>query len=742
MRILVYAALCGWLSTATLVAQPAAVNIISGNGQLACELCITGANVHLFDFDPLVVQVVDANKNPVKNYAVTWTVTSGSVYLSQQGGGGGNTTTTYTDNSGTASTPIGQTPAQQSGPQFTLQSIIVANAGSATATFYETQASPDPVSGLIDVYPCYVPSVNPACTAPLGETLTGVAGSTVGPSFGVSVYTNTNAPVPNVSLFIVNADNSIGPSTASPSIYCQTQPGAGAYTALTNAQGSATCNVQFGPVPFTGTRTYQIVVGGSLPRTAGNAPDTNFITGPQTYSAVPPTVGAVVVISGSNQTALAGSPLQPLVAAVYDTSSHPLQSQVVTWAATPSNAIQLNDVTSISDSNGLVEVAAPVLSTLANGTITVTATSNRSQTAAPATFLITATQPVVPSSLTIESGNNQTAVENAAFTNLLAVLVTGSNGLPMSGVSVSFAGNGPVALSVTSTTTNSNGVAMANATAGLVPGTATVTASIGGLSQVFTLTVLAPGPGLTTASFVNGADGQVGSISPCSIAAIVGAGVAPGGAGMPSVVGPLQYEVATDTVSFGTGSSAIPAPIFSVSNIPGQQRILIQVPCELQPGSVQVTVTVNGGAQTLNVNVLPASPGIFQTTMSDGVVRAVIERPDGSFVSLSNPARRGETDMVYVTGLGSVSPQVYTNTLPILYTPSTINTNDITVGINNSGVPVTAAQLSSDMIGVYNVQFQVPSDAPQGNNVPFSVAFLPPSSTTRLYSGPSSIPIE
>src|ERR1035441_8877803 len=114
-----------------------------------------------------------------------------------------------------------------------------------------------------------------------------------------------------------------------------------------------------------------------------------------------------------------------------------------------------------------------------------------------------------------------------------------------------------------------------------------------------------------------------------------------GGSGLPPVVGPLPYEVATDMVSFGTGSAAISAPIFSVSNISGQQQILILVPCEVTPGTVPVTVTVNGGSQTLNVNVLPASPGIFQTTMSDGVVRAVIERPDGSFVSPSNPARRG-----------------------------------------------------------------------------------------------------
>jgi len=208
-------------------------------------------------------------------------------------------------------------------------------------------------------------------------------------------------------------------------------------------------------------------------------------------------------------------------------------------------------------------------------------------------------------------------------------------------------------------------------------------------------------------------------------------------------VGPLQYEIATDTVSFGTGSSAIPAPIFAVSNISGQQQILILVPCEVTPGTVPVNVTVNGGEQTLNVNVLPASPGIFQTTMSDGVVRAVIERPDGSFASPSNPARRGEIVTAFVTGLGPVSPQIATNALPIWNTPSIVN-GQVIVGINNEGAPVTTAQLSPDIIGVYYVEFQVPTDAPQNNNVVFSIGVVPVGATQPIYSnsGGSRIPVQ
>jgi uncharacterized protein (TIGR03437 family) len=738
MRILVFAVLCSVLSTAALEAQPAAVTVISGNGQLTCQLCLSSPFQY---FDPLVVEVTDANGNPLPGVQVTWAVTSGNAYFGQ-GGSGVSSIVTNTGTTGQTTAVIGQQAAEQSGPQFGAVSTITASAGNATATFYESQsaAALNQQQAVNDVYVSYG-------NAPIvgGPPISGVAGSASPTSnFSMSVFTNTGTGVPNVALFLLNPDGSIGPSPTVPSAYCQTQAGAGNYTTLTNAYGVATCNVAFGPVA--GTGTYKIITGGSVPQTAGNPPDTNFESGALNLSVTAPSVGAVKVKNGNNQpTALAGAQLQALVAEVVDTNGNPLQGQAVRWAATPVNAIQLNNETTSSDSNGLVTVENPVLSASASGTITVTATST-SNASAVATFTLTAQQPVTVGSLTIPNGTpqSQTAVEGLAFTDQLAVMVTGTNGQPMSGVTVSFVSAGvSITLSATSTTTNSNGVALVTATAGLTPGTATVTASIGTFSQAFTLNVLPPGPNLTAASFLNGADGQVGSLSPCSIAAIAGSGVAPGGAGLPPVMGPLQYEVATDTVSFGTGSAAIPAPIFSVSNIPGQQQILILVPCEVTPGTVPVTVTVNGGQQTLNIKVQPASPGIFQTTMSDGVVRAVIERPDGTFASPSNPARRGELVTAFVTGLGSVSPQIATNSLPIWNTPSFVN-GQVIVGVNNEGAPVTTAQLSPDIIGVYYVEFQIPNDAPQNNNVVFSVGVVPVGSTQTYYSAPgeSKIPIQ
>ncbi len=738
MRILVFAILCCVLCTAALQAQtPTAVTVISGNGQMTCLGCNNAPFQHP---DPLVAEVTDANGNPVNGAEVVWTVSTGNAFFFQNGTSL-STVTTITGNNGQSTVNFGQPQAFEVAGQFGAVSTITAASGSAAATFYETQAAGlNPGPNTIDIYPSWA-------NTPQASPITGLENS-AGTPFAMDVYTALGVGVPNVAVFLLNAAGTdangnpiytVGPSTTAPSVYCATQLGAGQFTSLTNAAGVATCNVMFGQVP--GPGTYQLITGGAQ-ATSVSVADGNFNTGSWSFTVTAPTVGGVRVFSGSPQSGVAGQTLQPLVAEVVDTTSKPLAGQIVKWAATPASYLQLNSATTTSDVNGLVQQATPVLSTSATGTITVTATSTINSSAV-ATFTINATQPIVVGSFAIQGGNNQTALEGAAFTNQLAVVVIGSNGLPVNNATVAFAPSGPVTLSGTSATTNSSGVAAVTATAGITAGQATVTASIGGLIQVFSLTVVPPGPNLAVSSFVNGADGQVGSISPCSIAAIVGTGVASGGSGLPPVVGPLSYEVATDTVSFGTGASAISAPIFSVSNAGGQQQIVFLVPCEVTPGAQPVTVTVEGGSQTLSLNVLPASPGIFQTTQSDGVVRAVIERPDGTFASPTNPARRGETDTAFVTGLGSVSPLVSTNSLPIPETPSTVN-GTVIVGINNSAVPLTGAQLSPDMLGVYTVQFVVPNTAPQNNNVVFSVGLIPVGSTQTYYSNStgSKIPID
>ncbi len=350
------------------------------------------------------------------------------------------------------------------------------------------------------------------------------------------------------------------------------------------------------------------------------------------------------------------------------------------------------------------------------------------------------------SGLQIVSGNNQTALVNAVFALPLVVQVNGSNGQPAANVGVQFSVTGPASLSSSTVNTDSNGRAQVSVQGGATAGSVTVTVTVSSFTQTFSLTVMPPGPTLAASNFYNGADFQAGSISPCSIATIIAPGLAPGIQGVVtpgSLFGPLPYLLASDAVSFN-GTSA---PIFNVANVSGQQQITVQVPCEVAPAaSVPVTVTVGSAPPaTVNVPVLAASPGIFQTTMSDGVLRAVIVRPDGSFVSLANPARRGEVVRAYATGLGVTSPTVGTNATAIPGADAVVQ-GIVVMGVTNTagqgeGVRVSSARIAPDLIGVFEIPFEVPSDAATGNNVSFSIGVIPAGSSTPIYSATAKIPI-
>jgi len=337
------------------------------------------------------------------------------------------------------------------------------------------------------------------------------------------------------------------------------------------------------------------------------------------------------------------------------------------------------------------------------------------------------------------SGDSQTAPASQPFGQPLVVQVNGSTGQPVANFPVNFTVSGPATLSAASATTNASGRAQINVTAGATQGNVTVTATAGSFTQTFSLTVIPPGPVLTTGGFLNGADFQQGALSPCGVATIKGAGIASTVQGVVvpgNIVGPLPYQLANVKVSFSNSQ----APIYNVANVNGQQQVTVQVPCDVTPGNVAVSVNVSGGNGTINIPILPAAPGVFQTTNSDGVSRVVAVRPDGSFVSIENPARKGETIRAYTTGLGAVTPPIGTNSIPVPGTDSVV-VGQVIVGVNNSGTRLIQARLAPNLIGVYEVAFEVPSDVPAGNDIVFSVGINVAGDSQTRYSAGTKIPI-
>ncbi|SPE34398.1 Ig domain protein, group 1 domain protein (fragment) [Candidatus Sulfopaludibacter sp. SbA3] len=431
---------------------------------------------------------------------------------------------------------------------------------------------------------------------------------------------------------------------------------------------------------------------------------------------------------------------QQLVAQVNAQGGGTLSGQNVNWSVNPASAGTLTSVTGTSDVNGRVSNNL-TLSGSAAGTVTVTV-SLASNASFRASFTITAIPLITAGTITKAGGDGQFAIVSQQFTNPLVVQVTTNTGALAAGIPVSFGASGGAILSATSVSTGS---AQVTVTAPAIAGAITVTASVSGLPAVtFNLTASPPGPTFTANSFVNAADQKVGSISACGLATIIASGIAPGVQGTVSAnafgFGGLPTSLAGDTVTFGGAL----APIVSVANISGSQQLTFQVPCNATTGSNSVSVSVGGGSAATTVSVLPYSPGVFQTTtiiaLSSGgnYPMGIFVRPDGSFVSQTNAARKGEVITAFVTGLGAATPSVGNNALPLPTAISTANANPV-VGVANQGVPVISAQLSPNLVGVYQVSFQIPSSIPSGTQV-FSVGV--PSGGQTYYSLGSAIPIQ
>jgi uncharacterized protein (TIGR03437 family) len=753
-RYFIFAAILACLLCVQLApAQtPASIVTVSGNGQIFCSCpAASGIDPLTGTFYPMVVLVKDANGKPLANATVNWNFTSPTGF----GSFFGNVSTTTTAADGTTSNQFVPGGGAQGTPSTPPTSFfITATAGTATATFSLTQAyNAFGGSGQIAENTTSLPQAiagDPiiASSGQQGYIFEGQAFQ----SLTMAVKTVGGTAVPGVSVRIINFQSS-------PTASCVTGSGADPGSVLTDANGTATCTPVFNG---TGSGTFELVVGGvplcNCSQDPPNATDLqahNNLTGTNIldyYLNVPPPLpmqvspavpSSVAVASGSGQSATAGTALGlPLVAVVNTQGGGTLSGQAVTWSVSPGGAATLSNNTSTSDSSGQVTTNV-TLNINAVGAVTVTATLN-SNPSLKATFTITAISAITVGGLSKVSGDNQSAIISGTFANPLVVAVVSSTGAPVPGIPVNFAASNGAILSATQQSTGSNGRAQVTVTAPATAGTVIVTATAAGFTQTFNLTVSPPGPTLTANSFVNAADQQVGSLSPCSLATINAAGLVSGVQGVVSSslfgLGPLSSTLGTDTVMFGN----TPAPILNVGTLGTQQQLTFQVPCTAAPGSNAVTVAVGAGSATATVNLKPASPGVFQTstplTLANGSTypMGVFLRPDGTFVTPANPARKGDTIVAYVTGLGLATPSVPTNALPLPTAISTAN-NTLVIGLANQGVSLVSAQLSPDLVGVYVVSFQIPTTEPSGNQV-FSVGVTV--GGQNYYSAGASIPIQ
>jgi uncharacterized protein (TIGR03437 family) len=685
------------------------VSIASGNGQLVCVNCPLGAT----QFAPLAVQVNDAAGGPVANATVTWTDT--------QPDGQVTVATSSTNVNGQATYALGP-QGLVFGPSF-FPFSVVASALGTSVQFVETSAL---ASGTL------APFAVTLVSASVTPALTGAVGTTGATPIVLNVA-ETNLFFGNPALAGIQVRLQAG--TTGPSVSCATQPGQQPGTVLTDSTGTARCTPVFGGQ--LGSGTYTIVVG-------DNPGIISPLTAALNVTAGPPAI--IKYISGNNQRVNSGVKTPyALTAEVTDTSGNPSNAAAVTWSVTAGAATLTSAVTS-SPSTGLV--SAFVTPTVGPVSVKVALTGNTS-----VQYTFTVNVNTIVTALQVVSGSGQEAVEGAPFTAPLIVQVN-DNALLVQGATVNYAvTSGSATLSAPTSGTNAEGQAQVTATAGATPGPVVITASVVSgtttYTQTFDLTVLPP-LGVTAVVNAAGFDQSPLAASPCSLVTIYGTGLATGLQGLVLPFIAPQYQVAGVSVQFG----GVPAPILYVANFNGVQSLSAQVPCDVPsstavpPATVPLVVTVDNVAfPAFAVPVTPYSPGIFQFADSDGQTRAVLVREDGSFITVNNPAQPGDTLRMFVTGLGQTTPPLFTDEFDPLsdqtgtWVPQNLPVNaGVIVGVDNGGALVLSAKYAYGMVGVYEVDFQVPNNAAPGNNAPFAVVVQ--QGNTVVFGNGSLIPIK
>jgi uncharacterized protein (TIGR03437 family) len=217
-------------------------------------------------------------------------------------------------------------------------------------------------------------------------------------------------------------------------------------------------------------------------------------------------------------------------------------------------------------------------------------------------------------------------------------------------------------------------------------------------------------PAIANNGVVNAATFQVGQgQAPGSYVSIFGTALSDAVAGVSTLS--LPVSLASASVSFDGGGLSLPGHLSIVT--PGQ--INVQIPWEFQ-GQSSVQMKVDAGDYVFsNVYTLPLaaySPGIFEYN-DNGTQLGAIQDSNYNLISQSNPAKRGQAIVIYANGLGPVTNQPLSGD-PSPGAPNLATTATPTVTIGGRNAQVLFSGLTPGSVGLYQVNVEVPSNAPTG----------------------------
>jgi uncharacterized protein (TIGR03437 family) len=207
---------------------------------------------------------------------------------------------------------------------------------------------------------------------------------------------------------------------------------------------------------------------------------------------------------------------------------------------------------------------------------------------------------------------------------------------------------------------------------------------------------------------VNGASFVGGGVVPGEIATAFGTNLTSNnGINLTSSL-PLPNTFLQDSLTVNNQ----PAALFAVDNVNGQQQYNFQVPWEVATGpTVTISASNNGtSSASIMVPVLAAQPGIFNYSAGGNTYGAILHA-NFQLANTADPAKPGETVLIYCTGLGAVSSP------PADGEPGNGQTTMATpiVTIGGTKATVSFSGLAPGFVGLYQVNAEVPEGLSAGN---------------------------
>ncbi|MDH4352345.1 MAG: hypothetical protein OEW56_14450, partial [Gemmatimonadota bacterium] len=190
------------------------------------------------------------------------------------------------------------------------------------------------------------------------------------------------------------------------------------------------------------------------------------------------TPASMSVVSGNTQTGQTGTALgNPLVVKVVNAAGDALSGITVAWTVEAGGG-SLGGATSITSTLGQAQISYTLGGSAGANTVRATAQG----TAVTTTFSATATAPPadnVPATISVSSGNNQSAPVGGALAQPLVAIVRNAGGQALTNVIVAWSvTSGTGTLGSATSNTNGAGQASNTFTVGAAPGAATIEAAV------------------------------------------------------------------------------------------------------------------------------------------------------------------------------------------------------------------------------------------------------------------------